>query len=40
MKAFIEKLFTDKNYYQLLSSNATKTAAHYTKDRAKELVEE
>lgn len=38
MTIFIEKLYTDKNYYDTLCSNAEAIAELYTKERAKEIV--
>jgi hypothetical protein len=38
MKTFIEKVYTDKAYFEKLCNNAATTAKHYTKERAKEIV--
>lgn len=38
MKDYIVKLYNDKAYFDRLCINAGKTAAHYTKERAKEIV--
>ncbi len=39
MKSFIDKLYTDKNYFNSLCGNAAGVAKNYTKERAKEIVE-
>ncbi len=38
MKDFIERLYTDKEYFDTLCHNAGKVAVHYTKERAKDIV--
>ena len=38
MKNFIERLYNDKEYFNMLCANAGKAAVHYTKDRAKDIV--
>lgn len=38
MKAFIEKVHSEKNYFERLCNNAAATAKHYTKERAREIV--
>jgi len=38
MKSFIERLCNDKNYYNLLCSNAAAVSLQYTRERAKEIV--
>ncbi len=38
MKNYIEKLYNDKAYFDRLCANAGKTAIHYTKERAKDIV--
>jgi hypothetical protein len=38
MQDYIGKLYNDKEYFDKLCINAGKTAAHYTSERAKEIV--
>lgn len=38
MKQYIERLYNDKIYFDTLCINAGKTALHYTKERAKDIV--
>jgi len=38
MKTYIDRLYNDKPYFDLLCTNAGKTAIHYTKARAKDIV--
>ena len=39
IKLFIEKAYSDKEYFERLCSNAERTAQNYTKEKAKKIVE-